>query len=225
MNVDYIDHKAKQKLAVTLWNFKGGVGKSTISLVLAEIASMKGLRTLAVDLDEQQNLAQIIRLTETQFPTLEIRTTLDAAFADEDFDMFILDTHPSKDETIKAALAFADIVLIPILSDYLSIVNLRSAIDYVTTAGVGKEQVAIVKNCMNSLKMTGEVEAVIDSQSYHSAGRLPRSNILVRNIASGQCWDKSMSLRQRKPFRHLYDNIWSAYRDMFTGKFHHLWRD
>ncbi len=212
------------KLAVTLWNFKGGVGKSTIALTLAEIAAFSGLCVLAVDLDEQHNLAQAIRLTEAQFPTLEVRTTLDTSFADEDFDMFILDTHPSKDDTIKAALAFADIVLVPVLSDYLSIINLRSAIDYVTAAGVGREQVAIVKNSMTSLKLTSEVEAVIDGQGYHSAGRLPRSNVLVRNIASGLCWDKSMSLRQRDPFRQLYNNIWSAYRDMLAGNFHHLWR-
>ena len=211
------------KLAVTLWNFKGGVGKSTIALTLAEIAASSGLRVLAVDLDEQQNLAHAIRLTDTQFPTLEVRTTLDPAFVDEDFDMFILDTHPSKDDTIKAALAFADIVLVPVLCDYLSIINLRSAIDYVTAAGVGRGQVAIVKNAMNNLKLTSEVEAVINTQGYHSAGRLPRNNILVRNIASGQCWDKSMSSRQREPFRQLYDNLWSAYRDMLAGNFHHLW--
>ena len=212
------------KLAVTLWNFKGGVGKSTIALTLAEIAVCSGLRVLVIDLDEQQNLTHAIRLTETQFPTLEVRTTLDTAFADEDFDMFILDTHPSKDETIKAALAFADIVLVPVLSDYLNIINLRSAIDYVTAAGVGRGQVAIVKNSMNNLKLSSEVEAIIDTQGYHSAGRLPRNNILVRNIASGQCWDKSMSLRQREPFKQLYDNLWSAYRNMLAGNFHHLWR-
>ena len=212
------------KLAVTLWNFKGGVDKSTIALTLAEIAVCSGLRVLVIDLDEQQNLTHAIRLTETQFPTLEVRTTLDTAFADEDFDMFILDTHPSKDETIKAALAFADIVLVPVLSDYLNIINLRSAIDYVTAAGVGRGQVAIVKNSMNNLKLSSEVEAIIDTQGYHSAGRLPRNNILVRNIASGQCWDKSMSLRQREPFKQLYDNLWSAYRNMLAGNFHHLWR-
>ena len=214
-----------QKLAVTLWNFKGGVGKSTIALTLAEIAASSGLRVLAVDLDEQQNLAQAIRLTEAQFSTLEVRTTLDMSFADEDFDMFILDTHPTKDNTIKAALAFADIVLVPVLCDYLNIINLRSAIDYVTTTGIDKEQVAIVKNSMNNLKLTCEVEAVIDAQGYHSAGRLPRSNILVRNIASGQCWDKFMSLRQREPFRQLFGNIWSAYENMLDGNFHNLWRN
>lgn len=42
-----------QKLAVAIWNYKGGVGKSTIALVLAEIAAQQGLHVLALDLDEQ----------------------------------------------------------------------------------------------------------------------------------------------------------------------------
>ena len=33
-----------EKLAVTVWNYKGGVGKTTVSLILAEIAAKKGLR-------------------------------------------------------------------------------------------------------------------------------------------------------------------------------------
>ena len=213
-----------KKLAVTVWNYKGGVGKTTISIILAEIAVQQGLHVLAIDLDEQMNLSETLKLNDLLSPFVEVRTSLLPEFADEDFDLFIIDTHPAKDETIKAALQFADIVLIPILGDYLSIINLRSAIDYVTAAGVGREQVAIVKNCMTSLKLSSEVEAVIDAQGYHSAGRLPRSNILIRNIASGLCWDKSMSLRQREPFRQLYNNIWSAYRDMLAGNFHHLWR-
>ena len=212
-------------LAITLWNFKGGVGKSTIALTLAEIAASSGLRVLAIDLDEQQNLAQAIKLTEAQFPTLEVRTTLDSSFAHENFDMFIIDTHPSKDNTIKDALTFADIVLVPVLCDYLSIINLRSAINYIINTAIGSEQVAIIKNSMNNLKLNSEVEAVIDSQGYHSAGRLPRNNILVRNIASGQCWDKFMSARQCEPFRLLYNNIWSAYRNMLAGNFHNLWED
>ena len=55
--------KSHAKLAVTLWNFKGGVGKSTIALTLAEIAASSGLRVLAVELDEQQKLVLAIRLT------------------------------------------------------------------------------------------------------------------------------------------------------------------
>ncbi len=52
------------KLAVTVWNYKGGVGKSTIALILAEIAASKGLHVVAADLDEQQNLANMLNLAK-----------------------------------------------------------------------------------------------------------------------------------------------------------------
>lgn len=213
------------KLAVTIWNYKCGVGKSAISLVLAEIAAQQGLRVLALDLDEQQNLAHTLTLADSLFPNINVRSVLAHEFADENFDFFILDTHPSKDNTILEALKFADIVLIPILGDYHSIINLRSVFNYVTAAGVGQGQIAIVKNSMTSLKMSAEVELVLDEQGYPSAVKLPRSNILIRNIASGYRWDKSMQLRQREPFLHLYSNIWSAFEEMCSGNFYNLWRD
>ena len=213
-----------EKLAVTIWNYKGGVGKSTISLILSEIASQNGLRVLAVDLDEQKNLAETLRLSRSLFPTIEVRTELKEKFADEDFNFYVIDTHPSKDESVMSALKFADIVLVPVLGDYNSLINLRSVFDYVRNAGVGAGQVALVKNCITKSKVTAEVEATLDEQGYSTAGRLPRSNILVRNIASGDKWDKFMRTGQRVKFLDLYENICSAYREMIKGNFHNLWK-
>ena len=214
----------QHKLAVTLWNYKGGVGKSTISLVLAQIAAQQSLRVLAVDLDEQQNLAHTLKLSANLFPTLQVRSSLHKEFADENFDFFVIDTHPAKDDTILEAMRFADVVLIPVLGDYLSIINLRSAFEYVSNAGVGDGQVALVKNCMTALKMSEEVEQILDKHSYPAAGRLPRSNVIVRNIASGCKWDKSLRLQQREPFLQLYSNVWSAFEQMCSGNFYNLWR-
>ena len=213
-----------QKLAITLWNYKGGVGKSTIALVLSEIAAQQGLKVLAIDLDEQHNLAAALDLSKHLFTTLEVRTSFTQEFANEDFDFFVLDTHPAKNDTIKAAICFADIVLVPVLSDFLSIVNLRSVFDYVLETGVGNEQLAIVKNCANTLKTSTEVERILDEQGYLAAGRLPRNNLLVRNIAEGSRWDKSMQERQRLPFLSLYANIWDAFGNMCSGNFSNLWR-
>ena len=212
------------KLAVTIWNYKGGVGKSTISLILSQIAAQNGLRVLAIDLDEQKNLAETLRLSRSIFPNIEVRTKLSEKFANENFDFYVIDTHPSKDESVIGALNFSDIVLVPVLGDYNSLINLRSVFDYIQNTSVGSEQVALVKNCIGKSKVVAEVEAMLDEEDYPIAGRLPRSNILVKNIASGESWDKYMRKSQRFQFIGMYEKIFSAYREMLKGNFHNLWK-
>ena len=102
--------------------------------------------------------------------------------------------------------------------------NLRSVFNYISAAGVGNGQIAIVKNCSNKLKTCSEIEGILDEQGYPSAGKLPRNNSLVRNIASGNRWDRSLSASQRAPFLALYSNLWEAFSSMCAGKFTNLWR-
>lgn len=215
---------AKEKLAVTVWNYKGGVGKTTISLILSQTASRQGLKVLAIDLDEQRNLSETLKLSQHNFPSIEIRTDLMPEYAHEDFDFYVIDTHPSKNDTVKKAMQFADIVLVPILTDYLSIINLRPVFNYIQSCGVGAGQIAIIKNTVTELKVFTEIENVLAEQDYAIAGRLPRNNILVRNIATGNSWDKFMRPSQREPFINLYAHVWKAYMRMLSGEFHDIWR-
>ena len=216
---------ANQKLAVTVWNYKGGVGKTTISLILSQTASRQGLKVLAIDLDEQRNLSEALKLSQHNFTSTEVRTTLNPEYAHEDFDFYVIDTHPSKDDTVKQAMQFADIVLVPILTDYLSIINLRPVFNYIQSCGVGAGQIAVIKNAVTELRVSAEIESVLAEQNYTIAGRLPRSNILVRNIATGNSWDKFMRPSQREPFVSLYARVWKAYMRMLSGDFHDIWRD
>ena len=215
----------KEKLAVTIWNYNGGVGKTTISLILSQIAARQGLNVLAIDLDEQRNLSETLKLSKHNFPSITVHTELKPAYHDNNYDFFVIDTHPSKDETVKSAMQFADIVLVPILTDYLSIINLRSVFDYVKSCGVGEGQIAVVKNSVTEFKVSEEIEQELDEQGYTAAGRLPRSNILVRNIANGDSWDKFMRPNQREPFARLYARVWKAFMRMLAGEFHNIWRD
>ena len=66
----------REKLAITICNYKGGVGKSTLSLIISQIAAQDGVKVLAIDLDEQRNLAETLKLSSTLFPSLEVRRKL-----------------------------------------------------------------------------------------------------------------------------------------------------
>jgi len=56
------NEKGEHTMAIvaSLINMKGGVGKTTLTMQLAHTADRKDLRTLAVDLDPQSNLSQVL---------------------------------------------------------------------------------------------------------------------------------------------------------------------
>ena len=218
-----INSSNREKLSVTVWNYKGGVGKTTISLILAEIAAREGKEVLAIDLDKQRNLSAMLELTNASFSSIQVKHTLDDDLADEDFDFFVIDTHPAQNDDVLHALKFADIVLIPILCDYQSVINLAETFNFAYSAGLGREQVALVKNCITGLRIIFDIEAAIDNHCYPVAGRLPRCNTILRNLATGFRWDRGFHDNQREPFYQLYDSVWSAYRDMRVGKFDKIW--
>ncbi|WP_423907824.1 ParA family protein [Candidatus Spongiihabitans sp.] len=49
---------------VSVINLKGGVGKTTVTALLARYAARQGLDVLAVDLDPQANLSQALMTTD-----------------------------------------------------------------------------------------------------------------------------------------------------------------
>jgi chromosome partitioning protein len=50
------DHREKRMRVVAVMNYKGGVGKTTLTANLGAVAASRGLRVLLVDLDPQTNL-------------------------------------------------------------------------------------------------------------------------------------------------------------------------
>src|SRR5207302_11037025 len=50
----------KMATVLSMINMKGGVGKTTLAMHLAHAADLMNLRTLAVDLDPQSNLSQVL---------------------------------------------------------------------------------------------------------------------------------------------------------------------
>lgn len=54
----------KQALTLTVGNFKGGVGKTTNSILIAYTLAQKGIKTLVIDLDPQANATKTLTLTK-----------------------------------------------------------------------------------------------------------------------------------------------------------------
>ncbi|MCK8606428.1 AAA family ATPase [Leuconostoc citreum] len=54
----------KQAITLTVGNFKGGVGKTTNSMLIAYTLAQKGIKTLVIDLDPQANATKTLTLTK-----------------------------------------------------------------------------------------------------------------------------------------------------------------
>lgn len=54
----------KNAITLTVGNFKGGVGKTTNSILIAYTLAQKGIKTLVIDLDPQANATKTLTLTK-----------------------------------------------------------------------------------------------------------------------------------------------------------------
>ncbi len=99
---------------------------------------------------------------------IDVRKSIPDSFSN----FVIIDTYPVQNDVVLHALSVADIVLIPILCDDPSLVNLSSAFDFVYSSGLGRGQVALVKNRMTTLSAMLEIESIIDTNHFPIAGRL-----------------------------------------------------
>ena len=120
---------------------KGGVGKTTIATHVAVAAEKLGLVTVVLDLDPQARAASwgdhrgkgsapaVVAAQATRLPLLLKEAE------DQDADLIILDTPPHADTTATAAVAKADLVLIPSRPSGLDLEALPASIQLARISG------------------------------------------------------------------------------------------
>lgn len=210
-----------EKLVICIWNYKGGVGKSTISLALAEIAAQKKLNVCVIDLDGQRNLSDALGFVGDIFPNISVQTKIPDELT---ADLCILDTRPEMSPNIRSAISFSDMVLVPVLGDFFSAANIGAVWQHTSEMGLHLAQTAMIENCFDNTATAREIDTALQQKGFSFAGRLPRNMNLVRNIAGGRPWNFSMDSRQQIPFLQLYFRIWKAYEKMCAGDFDSAWK-
>lgn len=106
-------------MIITLSSLKGGVGKSTLSLMLAAVIAQSGAKVLLVDADSQGSVSDWSAAREENGPF----AVVGMAHANihkqlpkvaDDYDHVIIDTPPRIAEVTRSAILAADVVLIPV---------------------------------------------------------------------------------------------------------------
>lgn len=112
---------------------KGGVGKSTLSMLMADVLHQEGKKVMVVDTDPQRTAQKWESKRLDEYPPYPVRVEAvsglrEAEFAQwlqkrtEGVDFFIIDTPPNlASKELKAALYIADRVILPFVPHSTSI--------------------------------------------------------------------------------------------------------
>ncbi|MBQ3760082.1 MAG: ParA family protein [Synergistaceae bacterium] len=216
------------KIAVAVLNRKGGVGKTTVAVILAEIALVRHNRVLAVDLDPSRNFSDALGFMRNYFRTsLRVKNTLDDTDADAPEEWIVIDCPPNLEEDSKHAIDFADIVVVPVRPDFFSLSNLGTMYAAAKKSGKEKAQLPLVKVGYDTSVMTKIANQLISERDYPVAEDLPLHKHIPYNITSGRVWSTGLIARSRQPYERLYDKIITAVDRLNTGitDINEVWTD
>jgi cellulose biosynthesis protein BcsQ len=213
-----------EKIAIALINHKGGVGKTTLAVILSQIALKAGAKVTAVDLDPQKNFSDALSLIQDRHG--EKLTITDEIT--EAGDVIILDCPPALGNATSRAMDFSDITLVPVYPDMFSLSNLGVVYEFGKTHGKASEQLAVVKvGFATKAKTRGLTEiaaTVLAELGYVIAGDVPVNRLIPYNIISGRAWSAGIPVPARTPCIRLYQRILGAYQRMLEGNFTAAWQ-
>ncbi len=214
------------KLAVAVFNRKGGVGKTTLAVILSELALIHNKRLLAVDLDPSGNFGSAFGfLKNTSFSdNLRVKNTLEDSDADCPEEWIVIDCPPSLDDTTKHAIDFADITILPVRPDYFSL----SPIGLITRIAEeqyskSRSQLPLVRVGFDTSSMSKVANQIINDNAYPVAEELPLHKSIPYNISSGKIWSMGLTARSRQPYESLYAKLNRAIDRLTSGEIYDVW--
>lgn len=142
---------AKQCLIITVFNQKGGVGKTTSACNLACAFGYRNYKVLVVDMDGQGTATawltnhggvnypgKVVKCSRT---TEELRALIKQTSDSGEFDIVLIDCVPSLESPMNwAALQISDLILMPTKLEAQDIAAIPSAIEAVSRAQVAAER-------------------------------------------------------------------------------------
>ena len=113
-------------MIITFCNYKGGVGKTTLTLLLAFAFEQSGKTVGIVDNDPQGTATKTIKLLEAKN-----QTTIQITNNPKNFDIVLVDTAPRLDEKLASSVAMADKVALVVSPSPATLWSSKETSDYI----------------------------------------------------------------------------------------------
>lgn len=208
-------------IKVVVFNRKGGVGKTTLSIILTQIALINGKSVLAVDQDEQANFSISVRYLQNEINFMNsftLKTSLSPRDLDTPVDWLIVDCPPAFNDRSTFALRNADLILIPTRPDYYATMPFELIRE---TAGDGKypfqfllAKVGFAGNLTS--RLANETVENFRNRGYPVVADLPMYWTIPANISSNRkkWWCTGLQASARIPYEHLFYQLEAYYRKL-----------
>ena len=216
------------KIAVAVLNRKGGVGKTTIAMILTQIALVRHNKVLAIDLDPSRNFSDALGFMKNYFrDSLRLKNTLEDKDAEAEEEWIIIDCPPNLEDASQLALDFADIVIVPVTPDFFSLTNLGVMRSIAGKANKVDAQLPLVKLGYDTSAISKIANQVIAERDYPVAEELPLHKRIPYNITSGRVWSTGLIAHSRQPYEKLFDKIIKAVDKLKGGEtdINEVWTD
>lgn len=136
-------------MILTFQNQKGGVGKTTLSLHLAHLLTLRSYRVLVIDADPQGSARDWLEARTSAAPFSVVgldRPTIhrDIGQLMEHYDVIVIDSPPRVTDIARSAILAADLIIIPVQPSPLDVWAARDTVALINDARVYKIEIQSV---------------------------------------------------------------------------------
>jgi cellulose biosynthesis protein BcsQ len=202
--------------SVAIVNRKGGVGKTTLATILAEQALIKGKYAACYDLDPQNNFTVSMKYF-MQDKEMEYKDKIfivgpngEIEVPDETDILMVIDCPPVVEEITQKGMETADKILVPVMSDIFSMMNLEYVYKLAEKAGKFRDDISLVTVGFNQERRGGklakEIQEEFKTRGYNIFD-VPVNRMIPINIAMGKRWSWGIGLELQLPFLKLFEEV------------------
>ncbi len=179
---------------ITVYSLKGGSGKTTISVLLAQVLKSKGFSVTLLDSDEQQkSTANWVEYSESQINCFIIKDRLTMSdLKSLNTDFVIIDGTPRTNNYVEGILELSDLIITPLQPTQLAV-----------SSFLQEKHLSM----LNSVKEKGKkIIAVINGTTQYNQKEISS----IKEILKGTSIDKTETLGYRKAFVIDYEKPFTS---------------